>query len=209
MPFDCNENFGAIIWDADGVLINSYDENGTFHWSRKIKRDIGVPDEVVAAIFKTQDIHGTKGWSDVLLGRKETKAHIQEIFSLHGIQVSVDAYIDYWLSKDVAVNEFAARYLNPETAYIGTNQDPLRTKRLERLFQGRVRKVFSSSSLGIAKPDTKYFFHIEKSLSLPPHRLVFVDDAFENVAEARKRGWTAHHYTSPELLSDFMKPFED
>lgn len=202
MSIQPEKALGAVLWDVDGVLINSYDENGVFFWSRTIERDLGITDAVVAAIFKTQ---GDLSWNDVLLGRKDTRTHIKEVFTQHGAHLPVDVFIEYWLSKDVAPNEIAAGFLNPETASIATNQDPLRARHLEKIFQGRIKRMFTSSSLGFAKPDAKYFMHIENTLSLPPHRLALIDDTLENVEAAKSRGWLTHHYTTANRLCAFMR----
>ncbi len=50
--------------------------------------------------------------------------------------------------------------------------------------------VFNSSPIGVAKPATGIFAHVEETLGISPQSVVFVDDTPANVAAASDRGWT-------------------
>jgi len=59
------------------------------------------------------------------------------------------------------------------------------------------RCVFSHE-VGMRKPDTAIFRHVESLSDEPPERHVFVDDLVENVAAARAAGWEAFQFRGVE-----------
>ena len=54
-----NNEIKAIIFDVDGVLLNSTDSNGQFHWLRMIEQDLGI------SISETTNILFKKYWSHI------------------------------------------------------------------------------------------------------------------------------------------------
>lgn len=51
---------------------------------------------------------------------------------------------------------------------------------------------FVSGVLRMVKPDEAIYAHVEQALDLPGDELAFIDDKPENLAAARRRGWTTH-----------------
>lgn len=51
---------------------------------------------------------------------------------------------------------------------------------------------FASHLIGHYKPDAAIYAHVEEATGLPGGAIVFFDNAPENVAAARERGWRAH-----------------
>lgn len=49
--------------------------------------------------------------------------------------------------------------------------------------------IFNSSEIGLAKPDSLIFEHVENVLGVTADRIVFVDDSAANVETAAKCGW--------------------
>jgi len=187
----------TIVWDADGVLFNTFDKSGEFQWSKTIVEDLKIDATVLAHIFSAD-------WDNVLRGTRDTRAHICEALKVCDSPISADEFIGYWLEKDSDVNLEIASYLNPALACIGTNQDRLRTARISSLFAGRVHKVFASSDIGYLKREEGYFRFIERELNLSPHDLCLIDDTLQNVETARSSGWAAHHFTDGKTLKQFL-----
>jgi len=186
----------TIIWDADGVLFNTFDEHGRFLWSKTIVEDLKIDIAVLDHIFA--------GWDDVLRGTRDTRAHIVEALAASGSTITPDDYITYWLEKDSSVNWEVAAHLSPARDCIGTNQEPLRATRIASLFAPRIRKLFASSAIGFLKPEEGYYRFIEHQLALAPYQLCLIDDTVRNVEAARTFGWTAHHYTGVVTLRQFL-----
>ncbi len=61
-------------------------------------------------------------------------------------------------------------------------------------------RVFNSSEIGIAKPDSGVFEHVCEQLDLGSGNVYFTDDRLENVAGALDVGMVAHHYIGVEAL---------
>jgi putative hydrolase of the HAD superfamily len=186
----------TIIWDADGVLFNTFDEYGQFLWSKTIVDDLKIDIAVLDQIFS--------GWDDVLRGTRDTRTHIVEALATSGSTIPPDDYITYWLEKDSSVNWEVAAYLSPAHDCIGTNQEPLRAFRIASQFAPRIRKIFASSAIGFLKPEEGYYRFIERELNLAPNQLCLIDDTARNVEAARSFGWTAHHYAGLATLRQFL-----
>jgi putative hydrolase of the HAD superfamily len=69
---------------------------------------------------------------------------------------------------------------------------------------GHFREIFLSSSIGLRKPDAAAYDHVVKAIGVPAERIVFFDDAAENIEGARARGLTAVHVTSPEDVAEAL-----
>lgn len=64
-----------IIWDADGVLFDTFTPDGRFAWSQDIERDLGVDGALLERIFSGD-------WEKVLRGQIDVAAHIGDVFRL-------------------------------------------------------------------------------------------------------------------------------
>jgi len=192
-----NDVVKAIVWDADGVLFNTFDEQGRFRWSRTIVDDLAVDPKIFAHVFSA-------GWDEVLRGTRDTRTHIAEALAAAESTVSAEKYIAYWLAKDSSVNWEVAAHLHPTHSFIGTNQDPLRAALIADLFRPLVRRVFASSSIGFLKREEGFYRHIESALKLRPHQFCLIDDTLGNVETARAFGWKAHHFVGTAQLSTFL-----
>jgi putative hydrolase of the HAD superfamily len=61
--------------------------------------------------------------------------------------------------------------------------------------------IFSSSEIGIGKPDVAVFAFVGRTLDVAPEEWLFVDDTAENVAAANGVGIRSHLYTNiPDLV---------
>lgn len=56
---------------------------------------------------------------------------------------------------------------------------------------GRLRHRFASHELGLHKPDTAIYRHVQRQLGYMGKQILFFDDAPENVIAARDVGWRA------------------
>jgi putative hydrolase of the HAD superfamily len=62
--------------------------------------------------------------------------------------------------------------------------------------------IFSSSEIGIGKPDAEVFAYVGRTLELVPEEWLFIDDIAANVEAANGLGVRAHLYTNlPDLIS--------
>lgn len=180
----------AYIFDVDGVLVDSMDAKGNFHWSRNIETELGFKKSDLPKIFSS-------GWFDALKGRLDTKEHLRNVFSqLPDCAVTVEQFVDYWLAKDTRFNKDVLGIANDlqHAAYLGTNQDPYRAAALQASIGENFRGIFASSAIGFMKPEPEFYAHIESALNLPPAEIMLIDDHHSNIEVAKGRGWQTHHF---------------
>ncbi|HAX91305.1 MAG TPA: hypothetical protein DCY07_03740 [Rhodospirillaceae bacterium] len=187
-----------ILWDADGVLFDTFDAEGNFRWAATIEADLGISPACLHEIF-----HGR--WEDVLRGLKHEEDHIAEVFEKHEVNTSPHIFMTYWLGRDNVVNPALWTLLSPANGCIATNQGFARTEMIDEIFAGKVREVYSSARLGVMKPEALYFAKIERKVARPVSTLCLIDDMPENVEAAQRRGWRGHVYTDVPSLLAFLK----
>ncbi len=188
-----------ILWDADGVLFDTFTPEGHFRWSQNIEHDLGITPALIKKIF-------SDGWDDVLRGTREAIDHVTQVFDDAKFPLPPQTFIDYWLAKDDVINETVAHFLSLAPSCIASNQPRIRAERFESWFRGRVHRVFASSQMnGVMKPEDGFYDYIEKALALPPSHLCLIDDMEKNVSAARAHGWQGHHYTGLAPLTRFLE----
>jgi putative hydrolase of the HAD superfamily len=65
-------------------------------------------------------------------------------------------------------------------------------------------RVFVSGELRMLKPDPGIYLHVCRELGIAPAALVFVDNRADNVRGAESIGATAHVFTGPDGLLEFL-----
>lgn len=186
-----------IIWDADGVLFNTFTPEGQFAWSQHIEADLGINESLIRQIF-------SGNWEKVLRGQIDIAAHIENVFRHNNFNLPVEKFLSYWLEKDSRINEGVAKYLTLYPSCIGSNQPLLRALKFEEWFNGRIQHVFASSRIGTLKPEPAFYEHIERALELPSEHLCLIDDALENIEAAILRGWRGHLFIGVTELEMFL-----
>lgn len=182
----------AIIFDVDGVVFKTHNEDSKYLWSRTIKKDLGITSQHFSEIFSDK-------WIDILTGKITFKKHLNDVVKkdlFKEINFSPEKYIDYWLAKDHNLNlgllEVVKSLKIP--CYLGTNQEMLRTSHIIKSVGEYFQGCFPSYKVGYIKPEVEFFSHIEKSLELKPQELLLIDDLKENIMSADKCGWKTYHY---------------
>lgn len=194
----------AIIFDVDGVVFKTYDEHGSYLWSRNIKEDLGITQKHFSFIF-------SKKWEDIIRGKKDLHSHLQTVFKeelFKNLEISPIQYIHYWLSNDHQVNQEVLSLVKnlKIPCYLGTNQESLRTKHILNSVGSLFVECFASYQMGFIKPEKEFFYFIQKKLSLLPYELLLIDDTKSNIDGAKKCGWHVYHYqNSIDGLIDFFQ----
>jgi putative hydrolase of the HAD superfamily len=186
------QNLKAIIFDVDGVVFKSLDSDGKYLWSKTIKEDLGLRREHFQKIFSKQ-------WDCVTKGKIDTKDYLSEVFKdeiFANLNLTVEGYIDYWLSHDNYVDQEIINFVYSLDipAYLGTNQDPYRTRHIQALVGDAFKGIFTSYQIGYLKPEKGFYHHIERALDLKPNELLLVDDTLENLNGAKENGWNTYFY---------------
>lgn len=138
----------AIIFDVDGVLISSKNEQGKYIWNKDIEAELGIDAKYLASIY-------SGNWNLVMKGMLNMQQHVANVFSECSIDLPVDSFIDYWLKNDLKINESIVtliRQLKTHKRYLGTNQDFLRAAVIWNKFGQDFDGFFPSCRLGAIKP---------------------------------------------------------
>lgn len=180
----------AIVFDVDGVVIRSKNEQGQFLWSLDIELDLGMPLECRREIFAQE-------WKRVACGELETIEHLQNVFKKYPqLSITPEEFVEYWLSHDANVDLKVIEYVQGlrMPKYLGTNQDRLRIEYLKELVGVHFDGIFASCEMRCMKPEEIFFRNIERQLNLKPHELMLIDDDVKNVERAQSCGWEACLY---------------
>lgn len=191
----------AIIFDVDGVLLKNKDEHGKYLWQKNIATDLGLNQDQMRQIY-------AKDWFLVIKGLVDTRQHFKTVFKNLNIDISVDVFIEYWLTHDLEINiEIIPiiKSIKKPKLYIGTNQDQYRTAILQKTFAPYFDKIFSSYHIGAIKPEPEYYKYIEANLNLQSKDIAFIDDSKSHVEAAAQQGWTCHHYQDIKGLKNFIQ----
>ncbi|MFH1254533.1 MAG: HAD-IA family hydrolase [bacterium] len=191
----------AIVFDVDGVLINSKDESGKYLWDKNIEKDLGLTTTQTRQIYSGD-------WALVMKGLLDTRQYFKMMFTKLNIGLSIDDFIEYWIKHDSNTNTEilqTIKSIKNTKLYVGTNQDRFRTDFLQKKFKPYFDGFFPSYQIGAIKPEPEFFRYVESTLNIQSKDIAFIDDLKSNIEAATKLGWTCHHYQNIEDFKIFMK----
>ena len=184
----------AVVFDFDGVLNRNYDSGG-FIWSRNIQDDHGLDHQAFSRALFDQN------FTAILTGAEDLETRLATLLPNLGCATPAAAFMAYWFERDLtpcpgALSVVADLRAAGLRCVIGTNNERHRTDYLWRtLLKERVDGIYAAGLMGVAKPDRRFFDHIQADLGCAdPARLLLVDDIPANIAAARDAGWQAVQY---------------
>ena len=192
----------VLLVDLGGVLF-SFDHP---HRLRELGQRLGLsPDRVDELLWKS-------GFSaDCDAGRypdaAAVRATVRQITGYTGTDGDLDAAWCSAFRPDQQVLDLLAT--QPERLRYGvfTNNGPLEEEALTRLYPG-VFEIFADQffchRLAANKPDPAVYRQVTELLGVGPEDISFVDDSADNVAAARRCGWTAVRYQEPSDLGALL-----
>ncbi len=186
--------FDYVVWDFDGV-VNANVVDGHFTWIDNFQVDTGHSPTLFEECMFNEDFGKVmRGEKDIMDQLREWASHVQ-------LSGSLSEIYNYWLTKDEQLDErILGMMANIKSKgignAIGTNNDPRRTRYIEREMgmAAHIDHMFAAGRMGILKPDQAFFRHIATELEVEPGRLILIDDLAENVESAMAAGWQAHQF---------------
>lgn len=180
----------AVIFDADGVLINGE------MFSRQLQKDYGIPSEKLDPFFANEFQH-------CLIGARDLKEALEPHLSEWGWKGTVDDFLDYWFTVEHKIDALLIEYISKLKSqgvrcYVATNQEKYRAEyMLEQMgFKGAFDGVFASAHLGHKKPAVDFFARLHEELkTFEKSEILFWDDNQENIDGAKEFGIQAELYT--------------
>ncbi len=179
--------------DLDNVLLDTFyqDENGQthFYWSTDFEKDFGKHPSILRDLFQP----------DFLLEMHRTtqlNEYIKPWIEKHGLQISVDNFLTYWLERDSNLNQKMWQWILTEHGkghhfHIASNQPIVRMDYIWRKFDEWphvFEEVFTPFYLKTAKPDPNFFHRVQQKLGVGFDDICLIDDSIENIVSARSLG---------------------
>jgi len=186
----------ALLFDLGGVVVEFDFARALAHWAPMSS----LPPEALARAFSHDDDYQRHERAELTgaqyfdtLRRKLRLAATDE-----QIEAGWNAIFRAEIAPTLDAIE-AARGFLPCYAFSNTNKShhaAWRTAfpRIEPAFE----KVFTSSDIGLRKPEPAAFAHVCQEIGQPPQAVLFFDDLEENVQAARACGLQAVLVRSPE-----------
>lgn len=117
--------------------------------------------------------------------------------------VLLEGWNDIYIGPNAEIMELLAEASTHFPLYAFTNSNPSHQAVWSRRFAHELQvfdSVFVSSDIGHRKPDRAAFDSVAAAIGSPPSRIVFFDDAAENVDGALRAGMQAVHVTSSQVV---------
>lgn len=188
----------VVLFDYDGVSFT-----GT-QFSAELKKDYGTEWDAMQPFFSGPFKQCTIGKADL----KDILPAVIEAWKWPG---TTDELLEYWFKDDVIEAPVLAciEKLRAEGVhcFMATNQEKHRAASLREKFgHGKVfEEIFCSAEIGYIKNNPAFwetiFATIGPLVNGDKSKILFLDDAEENVLTARAFGFDAVHYKGPEDLA--------
>jgi glucose-1-phosphatase len=184
----------ALLFDLGGVVINIDFDRVFARWALHG----GCDGAAIKALYRTDGHYERHERGEI-----DAPAYFASLRSSLGIDLSDAQFHDGW--KEVFVGEvpgmavLLARAGARLPLYAFSNSNAAHQEVWSRRFAGVLalfRRVFVSSEIGKRKPDPAAFKAVAAAMGVAPSRILFFDDAPENVEGARASGMAAVHVRS-------------
>jgi HAD superfamily hydrolase (TIGR01509 family) len=182
-----------ILIDIDDVVVESTykDINGQtqFFWTENLKRDLGIPETSLGALFN-------ETWNDVITGRRPLDLQVNEYLKHERSNVTPAEFITYWFEHDARPNHHAIGWLRRmreegHELHIASNQEPKRigwiANRYPEIFN-QFGHQFISAELGVTKPHMEFYQQVLDRLGVSADGVVLIDDSQRNLTGAKGIG---------------------
>jgi putative hydrolase of the HAD superfamily len=185
----------VILFDCDGVIIKR-----DKYFSQRLKIDFKekLNSSAVDSFFKNEFLLCEAGKADL-------KVELAKVLTSWGINWTVEEVLKYWFEGEEEIDEQVVGTVQKLRekgikCYLSTNNEKYRVEYLSKVvgLNKVLDGIFSCASLGVLKPDLKFWEGVFKQLSgvLKDQVLVF-DNKKEMTDSAKEFGFYA------EVYSDF------
>lgn len=182
-----------LCCDVDGVTVLGR-QGDHKHWTAGLQAEFGITRTALAEHFFKPH------WPAIIIGQKPMRPALAAALAQIPDAPKAQDLIDFWFRTDAALNAplltaIAKLRAQGIRCALATNQEAERAGYLwnnlglSQYFDA----LYSSGSLGAAKPAPAFFAAIEKAEGLAPAQIAFLDDSGENCTAAAARGWKVGH----------------
>jgi len=128
-----------------------------------------------------------------------------------GVQMSLQdwqhGWNDIWTQPFHSVIELLPALASRYALYGFSNTNETHEKFWRETFHQHLssfQKIYTSSNIGLRKPDAQAYDYVCKDMQLEPAKVLFLDDTLENISGALEVGLDAHHVASEAEISAIL-----
>jgi len=198
-----NQEVDALLFDLGGVVIDIDFDRVFARWAAHA----GCESAAIKAGFRTDQHYERHERGEI-----DAEVYFASLRSSLGIDLSDAQFHDGW--REVFVGERTGMAALLQRArerlplYLFSNSNPAHREVWSREYArilGLFQRVFVSSDIGKRKPDPAAFLIVAAQMGVPASRILFFDDALENVEGALASGMQAVHVRSVADVEDSLK----
>jgi glucose-1-phosphatase len=197
-----DDGFDAILFDLGGVVFDIDFRRALARWAETASCDI--------ALLQARFPYGDAGRRHEI-GQITDAAYFQCLRASLGIDLSDEGLLDGWnaifVGEMPGISGVLARAASRRPLYAFSNTNPAHQAYFSQHYSNvlsHFRQVFTSSDIGLRKPDAVAFQYVVKAIGAPADRILFFDDAPANIAGARACGLKAVHVTAASTVADTL-----
>jgi FMN phosphatase YigB (HAD superfamily) len=197
-----DDGFDAIIFDLGGVVLDIDFRRAVALWAAAAACDPAQ----LAARFSHDDA-GRRYET----GQLSDAAFFRSLRTSLGIDISDAAMLAGWnaifAGEMAGIAGLLAEAARRRPLYAFSNTNPAHQAYFSKRFADvlrHFRTVYTSSDIGLRKPDAEAFRFVVDAIGVPPGRILFFDDTLANVEGARACGLQAVHVTAGSTVADTL-----
>ncbi len=197
----------CILFDADGVVINSEMFSVQYQKKHKVSNDKMLP------FFKGE-------FQNCLVGKADLIELVKPWLPKWKWEGTVDEFLQFWFKAEHNVDKKIITIIQKLRkkgikCYLATNQEKYRTQYMknEMKFEELFDHVFSSADIGHKKPEAEFYKfildEIKNEHKIYPHEIMLFDDSKVHVDSAKELDIDAHFYENFEDFKELINPLLD
>lgn len=193
----------ALLFDLGGVLID-VDFNRAFaHWATAS----GVDAALLQSRYRIDDWYHRHERAEI--SGKQYFAALRESLGIDLDDAQFESGWNAILGAELlTTTRLLPDLLQQRPLYLFSNSNRTHHVCWEREFAGMLgnfAEIFVSSEIGLRKPDAEAFLHVASAAGVDPQRILFFDDAIENVSGAKEVGMMAVHVTGTDSIVNAIR----
>lgn len=187
------KKFKAIIFDADGVIINPPEKFSDWY-----QREFNLPDGAMAPFFKGVFL-------ETLNGKIDLKEAVKPWLKAWKWEGTAEEFLNLWFESNSYIDAGLVETIKGlkekgVRCFLASNQEKYRANYLrnEIGFEKMFDRIYFSCDIGLKKPNLDFFQFVAADLKakdhIDPEGIMFWDDKQACVESANKAGFNGYVY---------------
>ena len=193
-----NDGVDAILFDLGGVVFDIDPRKVTAQWAEAAACDV--------TLLQMRFPHDVGLRYEI--GQMTDATYFQSLRTSLGVDLSDAAFLDGWnaifVGEMPGIAAELAKAASRRPLYAFSNTNPAHQAYFSTRFAdvlSHFRQVFTSSDIGLRKPDAEAFQYVVNAIGVPAGRILFFDDSLTNIEGGRACGLNAVHVTTGSTVA--------